>query len=76
MSINTISVGRYRLPALAIVIALVAAIAVAVLAVADATPTGSSREVPAPAADYVATPYWLQRYLEFEAPAADSAAPS
>jgi hypothetical protein len=24
----------------------------------------------------VATPYWLQRYLEFEAPAGNSAAPS
>lgn len=74
MSVNTVSVRRYRLPALAVVIAVVAAMMVAVLAVADATRTSSTREVSAPVADHVPTPYWLQRYLEFEAPTADSVA--
>jgi len=73
MSTTTVSVGRYRLPALAVVVALVAAIALAVLAVADVTRTSSSREAPAPASEYVPTPYWLQRYLEFEAPGSNSA---
>jgi hypothetical protein len=71
MSTTTVSVGRYRLPALAVVVALVAAIALAVLAVADVTRTSSTREVSAPAANHAPTPYWLQRYLEFEAPTAD-----
>jgi hypothetical protein len=71
MSVNTISAGRYRLPPLAIVIAIVAAFVLAALvvtAVADATKTGFSQEVPAPAAE-VPTPHWVQRYMEYEAPA-------
>ena len=76
MSTTTVSVGRYRLPALAVVVALVAAIALAVLAVADVTRTSSTREVSAPAADHASTPYWLQRYLEFEAPGSDSTSSS
>ena len=72
MSITTVSVGRYRLPApaiaIAVVLAVVAAIAIAVLTVADTTPTGSP-DVPAPAAETVPTPYWLQQYLDLDAPA-------
>ena len=71
MSTTTVSVGRHRLPALAIVLALVAAIALAVLAVADTTTTGTTPQVSTPAAETVPTPYWLQRYLDLDAPAAD-----
>ena len=76
MSVNTVSVGRYRLPTLSIIIALMAAIALAVLAVADTTTTGSTPQVSTPAADTVPTPHLLQRYLDFEAPGSDTAAPS
>ena len=75
MSVTTITVGRFRLPApaivTAVVLAVVAAITVAVLAIADTTRTGSSPEAPAPAADQAPTPYWLQQYLDLDAPAAD-----
>ena len=74
MSTTTISVGRFRLPAPAIVLAVVAAvlaaITVAVLAAADTTRTGSTPEAPAPAANDVPTPYWLQQYLDLDAPPA------
>ena len=71
MSVTTASVGRLRLPELATLIALaiVGALTVAVLAVLDATRTGSHQEVPAPVAQDVPTPAWLEHYLEFEAPA-------
>ncbi len=71
MSVNTISAGRYHLPPVAIVVAIATAFvlaALAVVAVADATKTGFSQEVPAPAAE-VPTPHWVQRYMEHEAPA-------
>ena len=70
MSVNTASVGRLRLPELATLVALaiVGALTVAVLAVLDATRTGA-HEAPAPVAQDVPTPAWLQHYLEFEAPA-------
>ena len=70
MSVNTAPVGRLRLPEIASVVALalVGALTVAVLALVDATPTGFHQEAPAPVAQDMPTPEWLQRYLEFEAP--------
>ena len=74
MSVNTAPVGRLRQPEIASVIALavVAALTLAVLALVDAARTGTYEQAPAPAAQDVPTPEWLQRYLELEAPATNA----
>ena len=73
MSVTTITAGRHHLPALALTLAVLATIAVAVLAIANParTGTGATTQASAPAGETVPTPYWLQRYLDLDAPAAN-----
>ena len=70
MSTHTVSVGRYRPPAFAAITALAAVLVIASLASAVMTfgagsfsGTGSTVEVPAPAAGDMPTPEWLESYL-------------
>lgn len=70
MSTHTVSVGRSRPPAYAVVAAVVAAIAIAVLAVADLRfdvgPFGradSTAEVATPSAADMPMPEWLKSYV-------------
>src|SRR5918995_2695814 len=71
MSTHTVSVGRYRPPAFAAITALAAVLVIASLAFAVMTfgaesfsGTGSTVEVPAPAAGDMPTPEWLESYLQ------------
>ena len=71
MSTHTVSVGRSRPPAFAAITALAAVLVIAALAFAAMTfdagsfsGTRSSVEVPAPSADDMPTPEWLESYLE------------
>ena len=76
MSTHAVPVVRHRASAVTLVLALLAAAAISVVGAVDAPRAGSSE--PRTTAPGVApTPEWLQRYLDFEAPAStDSPAPA